>query len=221
MMGKTDRSIRLEEISDFDMAYCELSEDNLFDFIPVGKRKQYIRQSMGIAADMAVIYKDEPIHTLFQEYEVAVVFHQEETTGAIHSQIRYDGKIKKVDIYMSVLTDLEKAMQSIGYEVTLDELVNLHLAHEFYHFLEFYHDCRTYEQLEPLTYRVFGFIKRTAAVRRTSEISAHMFAKQVSRFPIHPKILDYILLENQRQEKDILFHKLEKIHAEQDREVSI
>jgi hypothetical protein len=66
---------------------------------------------------------------------------------------------------------------------------------------------------------MFGFIKRTACVRRTSEISAHMFAKQVNNFPIHPKVLDYIMLQEQRDKKDLLFDKLQKMHIEQGKEV--
>lgn len=199
----------LESISDFEMSYCELSEDLLFAYIPEKNRADYIERSIELARKESTLYRKNKIADLYGNNDIEVRFHEESSSGFLHAQMYCDQKIRRADIYLNVLQDIQAAMRDVGYGFSMQELTDLHLAHEFYHFLEFQNDRRTYELLEPLEYRSFGFWKRKAAIRRTSEISAHIFAKNICNFCVHPKILDYILMEYQSADHSILKHKLD------------
>lgn len=212
--------IKLEQISDFMMSYCELSEDIIFRYIPMQKRIWYVEQSMKMGIETAKAFQGKSIEDILSQNHVEVFISKECGQGYIHSQIQFDKQVKRIDLYEDVLKEIQTAMLEGKYEITMEELLSLHLAHEFYHFLEYTQGCMTYERLEVLKYRVFGCIPRSSTVHRTSEISAHIFAKIVCGFPMHPKILDYILMEFREKNGHFLINKLKYVNEQLNREVS-
>lgn len=188
---------KLEDISDEVISYCELKEDIVFKYIPVAERKSYIEKSIEIAMSALRTYQGKPLRQILEDNGVAVIMHDDCESDFIHSQIYYDDKVKKIDIYLKSLEKMQEAMKWIQYDISMEELVNIHLAHEFYHFHEFFSESRTDEKVKPVRYRILGIINRTSNVHRTCEIAAHIFAKFYCGLQIHPKIMDYVLMEYQ------------------------
>lgn len=100
---------------------------------------------------------------------------------------------RRVDLYLGEIARKHRALLGAGAEVAPDELVELHLAHEFYHVLEFSSGRRT-ERLVPAM-RVRGLLgARPRPARRSSEVAAHAFARAwLGRGP-HPALVDALVL---------------------------
>ena len=73
-------------------------------------------------------------------------------------------------------------------------MYKIHLAHEFYHFLEFKNNKNTNDMLDSIDIYFFRGIKRKSTILKTREIAAHSFCKEILKLKFHPKILDYIYL---------------------------
>lgn len=101
--------------------------------------------------------------------------------------------VRRVDLYLDEIARKHEALLDMGAEVSLDDLVGLHLAHEFYHVLEFSDGQRT-EELVPMV-RVHGLLGvRPRPPRRASEVAAHSFARiWMGRCP-HPALVDALVL---------------------------
>ena len=189
----------LEDISDELMGYSELKQDIIFKYISKADQKSYIQNSIDIGKSTVLRYNEKRLYQILEEHGVMVVMHDDCESEYIHSQIYYDDKIKKIDIYLKSLRKIQEAMKWIQYDISMKELVEVHLAHEFYHFHEFSNNCRTEEMLKPVKYRILGVMNRISNVHRTSEIAAHIFAKYSCDFKIHPKVMDYVLMEYQEK----------------------
>lgn len=189
----------MNQVSDEIMAYLELTEDCQFIHIHPTAYPLYITKSMEIAKTAANKYKDSNLASLLKEDSVAVCYHEQEYTAStpysqIQSELFYTKEKKRIDIYTTILREKQSAVEAFGLSVSLEDLLRLHLAHEFYHFLEFKTENPTYQQLPRVTKKCFGILPLHSYVIRTNEIVAHQFAKELCHFPIHPKLMDYYYL---------------------------
>ena len=119
----------------------------------------------------------------------------------IHSEAVFHHGKGSIRIYEQVLRELVLALSEAGLEGSFEDMMDLHIAHEFYHCLEYWNGEDISRTCPTVRYRFLGVIPRMGAVRRTREIGAHMFAKEVCRLVIHPKLLDYLLLERKDEEE--------------------
>ncbi len=186
-----------EKATDEVMAYCDLKEDPMFSKIK--NKSMYIRGSFKIAGNVANHYQAYNLSELLKKDSVEIFYHNNEQKNdrffsEIHSQIYYNTNQKMIDIFLPCLRDKADALHQFGISISLEELVILHIAHEFYHFYEFKYDKRTFEMLPKAEYKTMGFIRRKAEIHQCSEIAAHRFAQLVTQAPIHPKLMDYIYL---------------------------
>lgn len=100
---------------------------------------------------------------------------------------------RRVDLYLGEIARKHEVLLGAGAEVGLDELVGLHLAHEFYHVLEFSRDLRTEELVPPVGVRGLLGVRRRPA-RRAGEVAAHAFARAWAGHGPHPALVDAIVL---------------------------
>jgi hypothetical protein len=83
----------------------------------------------------------------------------------------------------------------------------LHLAHEYFHYLEFTSGQSVSERLESVeTFRLFG-LSRKAKINKCSEVAAHAFAKTSLGLPWLPNGYDYIYLVETGKMKEELFEE--------------
>ena len=94
-----------------------------------------------------------------------------------------------VEIYEESIADMARWC---GMDQDLAE--RIHLAHEFFHFLEYQRRPFFLEKLEPVvTARLLGYARK-AAINRCSEAAAHAFAKTLLGLERLPNYYDYVYL---------------------------
>ncbi|SFG16350.1 hypothetical protein [Oribacterium sp. WCC10] len=94
---------------------------------------------------------------------------------------------------------------------SFEKLKGLHLAHEYFHCIEYLRCERVYEKLEPAEVKVL-FGKSQKKIRTVSEISAHSFVKSLFSLSVSPVMLDYItMLTTGMLDPDEFQKQLEKI----------
>lgn len=209
--------LKWKQISDEMMAYCELKEDSIFSKIE--NMEFYIKESFAIAEKAARQYKDKDLFAILQKHHVQICYHDdtgesEMMFSKVQSQIYYEKDCRVIDIFLPCIREKMDALKQYGYQISFEELLAIHMAHEFYHFYEYEYDKRTYEMLPKVDYRMMHVISRKAAVHRSSEIAAHRFAQIITKAPLHPKLMDYMYLIKKGiyQENDVfqIVNKAEK-----------
>lgn len=189
--------LRWGQISDEIMAYCDLKEDPMFS--KIANKDIYIRGSVAIANKVASLYENKDLVGILRQHHVQINYHEDSKANdmlfsQIQSQIYYEKNRKIIDIFLPCIIEKIDALQAYGYEISLEELLKLHIAHEFYHFYEYEYNSRTYELLPKVDYRMLHVIHRKASVHRSSEIAAHRFAQVITKAQLHPKLMDYLYL---------------------------
>ena len=193
---------RIRSLSDETMACAELEQDPLFHKIPEEKIPYYVYTSLARGKEAAAPYIGKNIRKLCGaeglRYEIT------DRSGTFHNvsfraQIDFAKKIPEIIVYSASLKGMMGAYQEVvgsaleGNE--LDRLIDIHLAHEFYHYLEYKSGKFTNEELEPIeVFRVGKWFAKRSSVVKTSEIAAHAFCKEVIGLPCLPNVLDYVYL---------------------------
>lgn len=182
------------------LAVCELSNDLLFQKIRKERLSYYIDEPLRIGTEAAAAYAGKNLYDLYAERGIGIRF-KEDGSGAFgmayRGQITLEPGNCAAVIFRSSIRAL--AGHSFGPGLPgLDETLaeQIHLAHEFFHFLEFESGNYVPQVLEPVTtLKVLGF-ERKARINRCSEVAAHAFAKVLLELPVLPNYYDYRYLVN-------------------------
>ena len=203
----------ITNVQDEVMAYLELKEDSQFAYISPKHYNFYITESMEIGKRMAKKYKVSDLATILEENKVAICCVEENIAShtsfsRLQSQIYFTKEQKRIDIFLNAIKEKQIAMKAYDICIEMEDLKILHLAHEFYHFLEFSSNNPTYKQLPTVTKNFIGILPVRSYVTRVNEIAAHQFAKELCSFPFHPKIMDYYYLMYQEAYSETQFNTL-------------
>ncbi|MDR2938844.1 MAG: hypothetical protein LBV08_00815 [Clostridiales bacterium] len=180
------------------MALCELSQDMLFHKVPVGRILYYIDEPLKAGRDAARLYSGKDIHALYSENGIGAEY-KPKTASAFGVMLRGQAILGadgcKVEIYMESIEELAKHSCFGGMPgLDLESALKVHLAHEFYHYLEYKSGSAITEMLDSVeTFKLFGFTRK-AKINRCSEIAAHMFAKCLIGLSYMPNLYDYLYL---------------------------
>lgn len=209
-------------IRDQVMGMFELSNDLLYQKIPLEKRRYYIEESLHIgraaaervmnapgyggimnsyqAADIKIEYVEETRKTYGVSFRAQSEF---ERSGSARVLI-YKGSIRELAEHSQC--ELEMGLIKID-GLDLEKALEVHLAHEFFHYLE-YHSSELRDE-KTLHYHDLGFVSeyleliehlklfrwsRKAGILRSSEIAAHAFAKEITGLSVLPNYYDYCYL---------------------------
>ncbi|WP_106768656.1 hypothetical protein [Paenibacillus faecalis] len=202
----TVRDLR-STFSDEVMACAELEQDPLFHKIPKSKIPYYVSASLAKGREAAAPYMGKNIRELCQaegvRYEItnrSGTFHN----VSFRAQIDFTKNPPEIIIFSASLAGMGPAYREVtGAEeegTELDRLIDIHLAHEFYHYLEYKSGKFTNEELEPIeVFRLGTFFVKRSTVVKTSEIAAHAFCKEILGLPCLPNVLDYVYLIRSNQ----------------------
>ncbi|KKO54336.1 hypothetical protein XI25_09015 [Paenibacillus sp. DMB20] len=193
---------KIGRITDEAMACAELEQDLLFHKIPKEKLPYYVSASLDRGRKAASAFQGQGIRALCRteglRYEVT------DRTGTFHNlsfraQIDFAKDKPEIIIYSASLRGMKQAyLDTFGStpdKGEMDRLVDIHLAHEFYHYLEFKSGRFTNEELEPVeVFRLGSLYTKRSGVAKTSEIAAHAFCKELLRLPCLPNLIDYVYL---------------------------
>ncbi len=181
------------------LGYAELSRDMLAHRIPPKQRRYYVEEALQIGKQQAQKYQwlyHHDLRALCQDRNIKI--HLEERSGKLgkmrfRAQFEWSTTEKKIILYRSSLQELQRCTTILpsSQPCTLEQMINIHLAHELFHAIECDEIGQTYEQLEPINTFKLGRFQRKAFVTRTSEIAAHAFCKEWMNLPWLPNLLDY------------------------------
>lgn len=188
-------------LNDEILSLLELMEDSLFHKIPKEKIKYYINESIQIGKNLANEYSNKDIGSLLKNHGVELVIKEccESKKLDIRGEIIFDKEEKQIIIYKNSIDQIIETLKKHELSISRKEVYNIHLAHEFYHFLEYSNNDNTNYKIDKIEIGLGRFIKRKATILKTREIAAHAFCKKILNLKFHPKLLDYIyLLENKK-----------------------
>jgi hypothetical protein len=187
-------------VKDQTLALCELSNDLLYGKIPKDRIPYYINSSLAEGRAAAKEYAGMDIRELYQKEKIQIEYCKENksTFGVVlRGQMVMGKEEARVELYSASIESLAKNSgiydaASIDYDLAL----NIHLAHEFFHYLENKRRKFVSEQLDSVVImKLFGFHRR-GHINRCSEIAAHAFAKELLHLPYLPNLYDYAYLIN-------------------------
>lgn len=218
-------------IPDMVLGMFELSNDLLYGRIPEDKYRYYVDESLRLGRETAE--KMRGLSDIFQRYREAgieIIFQDvsgENYGVSFRAQSEYgrDGSAS-VLIYKQSIADLAKHSKALGQEFEIDEerALQVHLAHEYFHYLE--HHSAELKDDKTMEYYSRGFVsdyldqvslmkifgrKRSAGILRCSEIAAHAFAKELTDLAVLPNYYDYtyLIAEGKLTRKDF-FSQVER-----------
>lgn len=185
-------------IDDRPLALMELSNDPLYGKIPREKLAYYTDESLSAGKAAAAACRGRDIRSLYRENGIEVR-RRDKAAGLYGVVLRGQAVMGKtgcrVELYRDSIREL--AEHSGGGKLPAlspERAEEIHLAHEFYHFLEYKRGRTISEQLEPVVlFRCFS-LRRTAHINRCSEVAAHAFAKALLGLPCLPNLYDYCYL---------------------------
>lgn len=191
-------------MTDEMMGFCELKSDRRFSVLTQEQRTLYVRGAMEIARKVYMQVKNENLREIMEKDGVRICYRKERQqlqSPLIQAQIIYEKKDKRLEIFETVLAEMVPELQKAGIAVSEEQFLEMHIAHEFYHFYEISRNQRTGELLPPVRYRSFLGLERKGSLTSVSEIAAHYFTRLYCHTVLHPKALDYIYLM-QREDWD-------------------
>ncbi|HHX11752.1 MAG TPA: hypothetical protein GX731_02945 [Clostridiales bacterium] len=182
------------------LALCELSNDLLFGKIPEDKISYYIDSSLAAGRAAAKEYAGMDIKELYHSNNIQIEY-QKEHKGSFGVMLRGQavmGKDEtKVELYSSSIESLANNSYIYGSApISYDLALNIHLAHEFFHFLEYKSINFVSDQLDTVVIMKIFALQRRAHIKRCSEIAAHGFAKELLQLQYLPNLYDYAYLIN-------------------------
>jgi len=182
------------------MALCELSNDLLYHKIPADQLLFYAEESLRLGTEAARKLIDKSIEELYEEHKIKITCKED---GTAAFDMSYRGQIIlakegcSVVIFESSIKALADHSRSDNINpLSYEEAKQIHLAHEFFHYLEFQSGQYVSQLLPPVTTLNFLGLKRKARINRCSEIAAHAFAKELLALETLPNYYDYIYLIN-------------------------
>lgn len=199
-------------VNDELLAYSTLTNDLLFHKIPKEDYLYYINESLKIGKEKAKLYKQFSVEELCKKNEIDISYNKQ--SGKFYgvqfrAQIELKNDCKKIILYPDSLTEMLNASQKyVEEEITYEDIVRIHLAHELFHFYEYSDKQPTNEKLKPIVRLQLGPLKLHSSVMSTSEIAAHAFAKELLNLNYLPNVYDYILLIYQKELTLESFQKL-------------
>lgn len=193
------------------LALCELSNDFLYHKIERQKLSEYIDVPLAHGKKVAHEFDGKNIEELYEEYDIKIKYSKsgKRNYGVIlRGQVTMSKDECEVEIYTESIELLAKYSECNGVTLTYDQALQVHLAHEFYHFWEYKNEFSIVDQVQKVErFSVLG-LKMHARINKSCEIAAHAFAMELLGLPTLPNYYDYMYLIKTEKMKEEDFHLL-------------
>lgn len=209
----------------YNMSLAELYDDSQFNKIPKGKIDDYIIGAINIAKLKANKIKNEnksmSLIDICKSKGVTVnILDKDYIAANVHYRAEIYYLDKSINIMKSSIVQMCDQLTKLNlfydrYDISYERVVDIHVAHELYHLIEYIDKEETGSLLPKVTSIKVGRFERKSEVVRTSEVAAHIFCMEILNLPFHPKLLDYLyLLSNGEVTEDRLVEFLYRIENE-------
>jgi hypothetical protein len=181
------------------LAFMELKQDEVYTFIPQEKIYSYIKQAIQIGTELANRVLPSDKYTLtslindLMKQGIKIRFLPKHPTN-IWVRAQYTHHPPTIHVYRSSLDQIHHFFQQTKETVIEEDLITLHLYHEWYHHLEEKRFGRTDLKLPKVVIKQWGPILLKKTVYRTREIAAHAFTQTAMKLDWSPLLLDHLLL---------------------------
>lgn len=200
----------LKQYDDKVFSYIELNNDPMSSYIEKEKVADYLSFSMDYGKKRADTYNISMIMDELKKNNVPINMKSCTGFNQIRSQIYYSKKEQYIDVFKDSLLGLQCLLDGSDFFMSLKELNILHIAHEFYHYLEYSSGIFVNDMCKSVNYKFLGVFPQKATIMRTREIAAHMFAKNLCGLTFHPMALDfYVLMQENNASREWCFQQLE------------
>ncbi|MDN4592642.1 hypothetical protein [Polycladomyces subterraneus] len=179
------------------LAFLELEQDVYFSHLSPADVRMYIRSAMewGEQAAQKHLYDGRLTHLINRMIASGIrVRFLDHASPHIATRAQYRGKPPTIDIYRPSLKQLAHFFERSGYRVSSDDLVALHLTHEWFHHLEIHTIGRTDRILPKVPIKRWGPFTWREYVGKTREIAAHAFTQRSLGLSWFPTLVDHLLL---------------------------
>jgi hypothetical protein len=179
------------------LAFLELEQDAYFSLLSPADVRMYIRSAMewGEQAAQKHRYNGRLSDLLNRLIASGIrVRFLDHASPRIETRAQYRGKPPTIEVYRPSITQLAHFFERSGYRVSSEDLVALHLTHEWFHHLEIHAIGRTDRLLPKVLVKRWGPFTRRDYVGKTREIAAHAFTKRSLGLSWFPTLVDHLLL---------------------------
>lgn len=190
------------------LGYLELRQDFLFHKIPEEKIMDYVDRSLQIGDQKALMIQNRDIKQLLEAADIEI----ENNSGSgdffkvkLRAQFEFDPKGKnKIILYHE---SIQEFSERSGLD--LQKAIDLHLVHEYFHYLESRESKSVPERLEPVVNFEFLGLKKRAHINRCSEIAAHAFTQKYLDIEMLPNGYDFQYLINKGEITEAYLREME------------
>jgi hypothetical protein len=214
----------LYKVSDELYALSDLTTDHLYNKIPKGKIRYYVYSASNLGKTVAntskMINKNLGLRESCEARKIKInIIDKEYIVGKIKFRAEILLRKRHINIMRESINQIHEC---VGDKFTFDELVDIHVAHELYHFIEHDKAVKTNQILDKVDIFKIGPYTRRSTIVKTSEMAAHTYCEELLNLDFHPKALDYLyMLKHNMTTEDKLkdyFENLQEImdnsHAE-------
>lgn len=191
-----EKARKFLEMSDYDLAHELLTRDLLYHKIPPEQVEHYVNTALTIGSDMARACPSKDIYKLCADNGIAI---EEMSTKGKYFGVRMRAEIHirdeetKIRLYKQSIEDIARSLREFfpeGQRLSYDAINKMHLAHEFFHYIEERDNVKVNEMLpQVVTFSFLGYHRR-ATILTLSEVAAHSFSKELLKLPHYPYLYD-------------------------------
>ncbi|WP_124727019.1 hypothetical protein [Staphylospora marina] len=183
-------------LSEEELALMELRLDPWYEKIPEELIPHFIREAIRMGKEAARSHAgDWPLVKLVNTIisrNVRVRFHDRHPTEP-HIRAQYTRKPPTIDVYRSSIDELRAFFSTFADGIRDEDLIRLHLFHEWFHHLEETSLGRTDLRLPRVPVGKRGPLTIRRPLHRTREIAAHAFTRQAMNLPWSPLLIDRLI----------------------------
>ncbi|WP_125607779.1 hypothetical protein [Lapidilactobacillus bayanensis] len=188
--------MRLDDFDYSDVLYAlnELRQDFIYEKIPKEKIPSILEMSLEVGQKNGMKYRHTDIKEAIKNANINVLFSDKSGTffkTRYRAQMELSDKKRQIIIYRPSIKEFLDLVHKQQINVLSEnEIIRIHLAHEFFHFIEVDTDQKVNELVGNIKYRE-GLFSHHSTILKTSEIGAHMFAKTALGLSTFPTYYDF------------------------------
>ncbi|RAL26753.1 hypothetical protein [Thermoflavimicrobium daqui] len=180
------------------LAWLELEQDEYYSLIPHDQVITYIQSAIQYGNELAVKFPTyqglKELCNLLIKDGIRVNFPSRHSSSEwIRAQ--YHSRSSTIEVYQTSLQQLQDFfLYRCKEAVKKEDLIALHLYHEWFHYLEEQKYGRTDQLLPKVRVKKWGSFSIKHTIYQTREIAAHAFTQTMLRLEWSPLLLDQLLL---------------------------
>lgn len=178
-----------------------LQQDPIYPRIPAADVEQCICQGIQAGLDAAAQWDLTRMYQTIEEQQVRLCVEQSEGPCGIHAEycpVQHNSSAKgEIRLYEQTLQKICSEAERCKIPLHMQQIRDLHIAHEFYHYLEDTNQVDVHKTERSVSFLICRLFKQTRQIKSLHEIAAHTFAQQLCQTTYHPLQLDWLLLRHQ------------------------